>query len=336
MKHFILSAIFVIASFIFTSCEKEQMMSTTNDYYVVQLGWSGELDITYEPLTKSHDRSNLYGIQVYSSPDVFATAENTVWTPYAHGLFDNTDEISISLLKGYKYKFITTMIVDGKDMVYSANSEYHFPFFVGGTNTAWCTLNNLFNYSSIDSMNVLSNGKTTLSNHGNFLYPNTERYYGELVDFIPQKNNAKANVHLKRVCFGAKFMVKGKVATNGVVTAQIQNAPELSIDLTGNEKKISDIFTFSDVKTTWENNSYREEINVCLNWLKDNGVTVPLGTHTVEFKRNATTVVHINIDEEGLSGCLGFEYDDIGEMEVDNEVVIQDGEIVETDVNTNH
>lgn len=333
MRNYFYVAIFAIAICIFSACEKQVLdVVDSDEMYTVQLGWSGDLDVTYEAMTKSHDTENLYGIQVYSCPLI---AHETVWTPYAHGIFGSTDDLSVSLLKGYKYRFVATMVVDGKTKVFSYENGYYFPFFVGGTNNAFPVLNNTFNYTSTDFMDCLKNGKTTLSNRKEYLVPNTERYYGELDDFVPSKHNAKAKIHMKRVAFGAKFIVKGKLAESGTVVAQIDNAPELSINLKERDKQVSDKFTFVNVKTAWEDNSFRENYNVYLSWVKDNGVTVPLGTHSIEFKRNATTVVHINIDEDGFCGGLGIEYDEIGNMETGHEVVIQDGEIVDTELDTN-
>ena len=93
--------------------------------YVVSLGMAGEiLEIEESPLSKAEGSNDLYGVQVYSKT---ATTE---YTPYAYGLFDNTADMTIRLLAGYEYKFVATMVVDGKEKISfnSYDNSYGAPF----------------------------------------------------------------------------------------------------------------------------------------------------------------------------------------------------------------
>ena len=79
------------------SCSKEVIDNPTDEKFcVVKLGLGAELDVTYESMTKASG-DDLYGIQVYSSPN---TNESVAYKPYAYGLFDNPDDITIKLLEG--------------------------------------------------------------------------------------------------------------------------------------------------------------------------------------------------------------------------------------------
>ena len=108
------------ASLSMLSCSSENEYVTNEDekdFYTVQLGMGGEWDVSYAPLSRAStkDTNDLHGIQVYSAPDIELEENETVtWTPFAYGLFDNEDAMSINLLKGYKYKFVATIVKDGK------------------------------------------------------------------------------------------------------------------------------------------------------------------------------------------------------------------------------
>ena len=83
---------------------------TEPETYTVNLGWAGEiLDVSYEPMTRVAT-DDLYGIQVYSLPKSVEAEYDWDWNPYAYGLFDDPDKITITLASGYKYRFVATMI----------------------------------------------------------------------------------------------------------------------------------------------------------------------------------------------------------------------------------
>lgn len=334
----------IVAGVMVACSQKDPMPNADQDFYTVSLGWDGEiLDTWYEPL-RSNSTDDLYGIQVYQAPDVeLEEGKSTTWTRYAYGLFDNADDITIQLLKGYKYKFVATMIVDGQNKVrhvtYGDGVGYSIPFFLSGAGTN-ARISNKFDYQgTIYFSSDLMSGYTYLQGGGNVYHPNTERFYGELEDYVPGSNGDKAKIKMKRTSFGAKFIAKGKLAKSGTLQVQMTEAPKMELALSNSDNQISDIFTFSNVKAAWADNQYKETIAVTFNWIRTDGTTLPLGTHDVTYKRNATTVVQVNIENEANAGSVGFEYDkaDLGELPEDgeNDLTITDGEVVDTEVDTN-
>ena len=319
-----------------TPVEPEPEIETEPETYTVKLGWAGEiLDVSYEPLTRGEAADDLYGIQVYSTP---ANSEGkTTWTPYAYGLFDGVTDISISLIKGYKYKFVATMVVNGKNVIESNyyGNGYYAPFSIYTfTNVA---LGTTFNYSSENKMTELVEGQTKLAVDGyTYSHPNTERFYGELTDYNPEENGATAKIDMKRTSFGAKFIVGGKLAVDGKLEIMITDAPKMELELTDGEDQIEDIFTFKDVDAAWANDAYSETIDVTLNWIRTDGMTRPLGTHAITFKRNITAVIEVNIDNESSDEGVDFSIDDseTGEMPEGEGATINDGELVDTEVET--
>lgn len=333
MKQFIFTFIITIMALFATSCTKNEVIEVSDpDVYTINLGWSGDLDITYEPLTRSQTNNDLYGIQVYSTP---AQGDNSSWEPYAYGLFDNSDAITINLIKGYKYKFIATMIENGKELICYLDDRYCHPFFINNADKGQMKLENTFNYNTLSYMSGINSGDTRLKDGVKYTIPNTKRYYGVLDEYTPTKNNATAKIKMKTVSFGTKFIVNGKLATTGVLEVQIEGAPKSLTEITKNNNQVNNVYTFNDVENAWLSNQYTQTNKVIINWHKPDNTILPLGTHDVTFKRNATAVIKINIDNDGVDSGLGVEIEDEGNMEDDEEIVIQDGEVVETDVNLN-
>lgn len=235
------------------------------------------------------------------------------------------------------------MVVDGKDKIDHYYDGYRCPFaFMKGLSSYHCLIGNLFNYSSTCYFDWLDSGYSYRSGlSGNFYHPNTERYYGELLDYVPEESsNDKAKIHMKRTSFGARFIAQGKLAKAGRLEVLMTEAPVISIDL-AQEKQHDDIYTFKYVKAAYDykTGNYEEDIDVSINWhydTEDGELTVPLGTHKITYKRNATTVVKINLENTNVEGGLGFELAETGAMVDGDEYVINDGGNVDTEIDTNH
>lgn len=316
---------------LFTACSEvgtnEQPTPTEPEYVTVSLGLNVELDYEYEPLTRADENNDLYGIQVYSTP-VPAT-EDAEWTKFAYGLFDNTDNLTIKLIRGYEYKFETVMVKDGKNKVESYDGEYFGPFGHEYSPNCynWTELSTSFIY---DKLGMERWGKWGLND-----YLNVELYYGELEGYIPGDNDSKATIELKRTSFGAKFIAKGDYAENGSLEIIMGDDPKphLTLNLAeGNE--ISGIFSFDDVRAAWLDENYTETVPVLLRIAYSDGTSAPLGTHDIAFKRNITTVVNVDMSIGGEDG-VGFVITDGGEMPEGSEITIKDGEIIDTDIEAN-
>ena len=326
-----------------SSCKKDALNDNQPfddaEFYTVSLGMDGEiLEVTDEPLLRGSGEKDLYGIQVYSTPNKdLPEGQKTVWSNYAYGLFTTGKDLTINLMKGYRYKFVATMVVDGQEKLFSGSQKtsYLSPFTLSGMGSSWMKIGTQFDYQSAYYLSGLGRGYATSIDGNHYNHPNLERFYGELVDYIPGQHGNKAMIKMKRVAFGAKFHAKGKLATVGTLEAQITEAPKMLLDLTVSDKTMSDIFTFSNVAAAWADNNFTETIPVTLNMHKPDGSIFPLGTHQITFKRNKMTVVNVTIENESLAGQLGIEIDDVDMTEDDDQTNITDGEVVDTEVDTN-
>ena len=321
-----------------TSCENpnarpEQPTPSEPEYVTVSLGLSVDLDYEYEPLTRADENNDLYGIQVYSTP-VPAT-ENAEWKEFAYGLFDTTDNLTIKLIRGYEYKFVATMVKDGKEKIQSDDRGYCNPFYHRINDNGYVEptpLSMTFFYGRLGYV-YLESGYTDLKNTDQYRRPNVERYYGELEGYIPGDNGSKVTIELNRTSFGVKYIAKGDYAENGTLEILMEGAPQLNLNLAeGNE--VSEIYTFENVRDAWLDKNYTETVPVTLRIAYSDGTTAPLGTHDITFKRNITTVVNVDMSIGGENG-VGFVVTDGGEMPEGDEITIKDGEIVDTEIEAN-
>jgi hypothetical protein len=175
-------AIAMLACIGFTACNNDVIETPEPEVYTVKLGWAGEiLDVSYEPMETRAAGNDLYGIKVYSKPN---TEDYRGWTAYAYGLFDDPSNITITLAGGYKYRFVASMVKDGKNRINkNYNGGYSTPF--SGT-----TLDNKFYYDITKELVDLDNGAAYLvegSSSKHYSIPNIERYYGELNNYIQKK-----------------------------------------------------------------------------------------------------------------------------------------------------
>lgn len=309
------------------------------DVYEVSLGWAGEINIDEEPLTRAGEETSLYGIDVYSAPYSGEEEEGqkTTWTRYAYGFYGSSQNITINLLKGFKYKFAATMVEDGQNKVggytYGDGKKYYYTPFSA-------TLDNAFSYQPTSPFS-LGSGYTNLSEGGTYYRPHgMNRYYGELVDYIPGLHkDGKAKIHMKRVNFGAKFIAQGKLATAGSLEIKMANAKTVCMDLAAGETEYFDVYTFIYVKDAYaydKEGEYTETVDVTFNWCQADGKVVPFGTHKITYKRNATTVVTIKMDSTDAEDSIGIELEE-GELVEDgeNDVTIENGERVDTNIEGN-
>lgn len=320
---------------LFTACSEagtnEQPTPTEPEYVTVSLGLNVGLDYGYEPLSRAEENNDLYGIQVYSSP--ISATENAEWTKYAYGLFDNTDNLTIKLVRGYEYKFVAAMVKDGKNKLESSSNTYGDPFrhetTSGGYTMTPLSISFIYGQLGMDFRR-----HTELKGINSMVdYPNVVRYYGELEGYIPGDNDSKATIELERTSFGAKYVANGDYAKNGTLEILMAEAPQLNLNLAENNE-VLEIYSFDNQRAAWLDENYTETISVSLRIAYSDGTSAPLGTHNITFKRNTTTVVNVDLSVGGDSG-VGIVVTDGGEMPESDEITIKDGEIVDTEIETN-
>lgn len=306
----------------FASCSSEEDVEPNEPQkpkeYTVSLGFTGEISVSESPLSRASE-NDLYGIQVYSCPN---NGTSTTYSYYAYGLFDDTSLINIKLLEGYKYKFVATMVVDGKNQLGFGNSMSH-----SGIAPFYMSITNYFKISHDDYMSGIDCGESSMGGYKKYYRPKLDRYYGITEDYVPTENG-NVSIFMKRTAFGAKFIAEN--LEEGTVSINLSNAPEMKIVYS--ETETMGIFTFSDVAKAYSEDNYSEIVATEIIWTKADGVIVPLGTHRITFKRNVLTTVTIKVADITTENGIGITFES-GEMGTEG-VTIENGKIVDTNVNT--
>lgn len=162
--------------------------------YAVSVGFQEKTtDIDESPFTRIGSDSDLYGIRVYSAP--LSSTEEDDYKAYAYGLFDTKVGITLRLLDGCKYKFVSTMIVDGKSKIYydSYNKCYYYPFALYTESAESCSIEitNRFIVST-HKLHPLGCGFADIINSDcstkSLNLSDTDYYDGETVEYIPSEN----------------------------------------------------------------------------------------------------------------------------------------------------
>lgn len=322
-RSMLLCAIVVLGFSACSNGEGQDALSEDNNpnakEYVVSLGMAGEiLEIEESPLSKAAG-NDLYGVQVYSKT---ATSE---YKPYAYGLFDNKEGMTIRLMGGYQYKFVVTMVVDGKTEVQEKYTEgdeaYLAPFSVSELED-WTPVGNLFIYG-LPVFNGLDKGNTLYRDGESYNHPTIERFYGEVEGYVPEEGG-NVSIFMKRVCFGVKYVAEG--LTDGRLVIDMEEAPLMKVTAE-NAAGLQKIICFENpypYGMQWTKDDYSETIPISVIWERADGASVPLASRDIMFKRNVLTTITIKVDEAYIEGGVDLEQEDTEMTEGEN-VVIEGG-----------
>ena len=303
----ILPLLFVLGM---TSCSKEESTSAEEaKEYNVSLKFNGEITTADTPLTRGTATNDLIGVQVYQDG-----------TQYAYGLFDNIEDININLFSDHKYKFVVTVVKDGKNKISSAYGDVVSPSCpLNNQRDVFTYLKNEFTYTDKNYYVGLGSGYS-YTKYGDYSYPETDRFYGEVDNYTPTENGS-LTIDLKRTAFGLKYEVSG--VTDGTVSVKIENTSRIffeNTEITSEYESEEKIFTFSDVYSAWKYaNNYTESITVSATWARGVGITENLGSKTVQIKRNAMNIIRLKLGSVDYDGNIGIEVEE--EADMDEETV---------------
>lgn len=309
MKKLTILCLLIASLFACSKKETNNPILKTQKEYKITLGFVGEITESKSPLLantgstlpRAVTSNDLLGIQVYSR----AQGTTGTYNHFAYGLFDNASGIDINLLSGYEYKFVTTIVVDGKTKIRQINSGYSAPFIIHPSSESGL-LTNGFILSGTKYFDYLDKGLSGLviNPTNNWLQlPNTDRYYGETSDYIPTQNNT-IQISTKRTVFGAKFVATG--LTDGKLKIELKDAPAIYLETTTPQTTLQDIFTFKNVQAAWINDTYTETIPLTITWLKADGAAVPLGTKDIAFQRKMLSTINIAVANTSSSSTVAI------------------------------
>ena len=303
------------------------------EMYMISFNFCGDINVSQEALGRGVATDDVYGFNVYYDKE----KDEVIDDLYAYGVFDNKEDMNIALLSGYKYKFECTLVKNGKKTLYygqAFNNAYTGVCYPFQTNSAKSTMiENKFTIGTSTYLSGIKKGDAhlasvtpTTSNANK--YASVNRFYGETNNYTPTKNG-QVTIDLKRVVFGAKFVITG--VQEGSLTASCGNF--WSKTTTIDDEGTATIYSYPDVYDCWKNESKLTE-TVTLKFTSDHGILWDLSSSTtVTFKRNVMTTVNINVSPDLSSGSFSLEVEALEEDANYIDLEINSDGVIDTPVN---
>lgn len=317
------------------SCQTEPAGIPDGEKYTVSLNINGDFDVSVDqdPLTKASSAVDAYGINVYYDKEGDGATDDI----YAYGLFDNVPDMTITLLSNHKYKVCCTLIKDAKNKLYfgqafnNTYSGYCYPF---QTNSSGSTLlGNRFIIGTGTYLTGMNSGNahiitTTSPNTSNATKnASVNRFYGETDQYVPIPNGS-IDVYLKRVVFGAKFVISGvREGSLNVTCGDFYNRTYTQDDA-GTEQ----IYSFTDTYTCWQKETPMV-VNINFTYTSDRGSIWNISqTKEINFKRNVMTTVNIILSPDLSGGLFNLSEEALDAENIINMGINTDG-LIDTGVN---
>lgn len=309
----------LLATFLI-SCSKQEDIpeeDVQQETYVISFGM-GNFETNVE--TRTGEPKTVYGINVYYDKEKDGVQNDH----YAYGLFDNMNSNSITLIGGYKYKFVCSLVRDADDHLYygpySSNnfSGYAQPFQLSNSSST-AVQNQFIIGSSVPYLSGLESGYAVIqssassgySNSGK--YPSLERYYGEYANYVPIAND-RVIIPLKRTYFGNKLIVTGVVNGSVNVTCKIGSDNVWSKSgLTEDYQSSGSIYSYNNVYQCWnEENNLTATVSYTYNSNRGDWWNLS-GSKNITFKRNVMTTITINLTPDLSGGSIGITEEPLGD-----------------------
>ncbi len=290
----------ILMSVNFMSCSNdddvvipEQQQPEESEYITVKLGCTGEflqLEESFMMTRANEDAKDLIGIQVFAMDS---------GVPYAYGLFTSLEDVSIKLKAGDKYKLIASIVVDACE----CEGEHTCGHSEGYDNSI-----SIFE-TPISTEFTYSDSWIIHGNHGMSYYYDYDYFYGELEEYIPQKGDT-ANIETIRTAYGVHYAVEnlneGYLSINYELKAWAWagNRYDYTETITPDSSEFDKIYMLRYPYEAWkawkygETDSYNPQpYNLTINWTKNNGSVIELGTFPITFKRNVKTTIRMDMAE---------------------------------------
>lgn len=320
--------------------DEPQLESETQKTYEVSLNFGGDyVDVTETPLSRADEPKKYYAINVLCMK---TDGTQTSYSTYACGVFDNQEDMKITLLGGYKYKFECTSATEGDDKFYvSKYNELYWPY----DNIFYISDNiNKFNMK-YDYWDDLKYGKTCYNYTGNYYYrdyPKMDRYYGELMGYVPIEGGT-ATIPMKRCVFGMKIRINGvpdgTLSWNNV-SCKIGSTwyylyPTITSHTGSEILEFSSIYTFNKVYECWQKSvaeeDYTQTFTIDFTWTRENGYTQYFSKNFT-VKRNVMTNINVTLTGGSEEVTIGMEEENSAMTDETTDVEYDGGSLNDTEV----
>lgn len=336
----------LIAATLLSACSSDLVDEPTQptpdndgEIFEVKLNFDGEIaDFTEseDPLTRADgtEAKRVYGINVWCMK---TDGSQSSYTNYAYGLFDNKDDMVISLLGGYKYRFECYMVEDDKESLFTYTSGSYT--YTGNYPFCGKSISNKFSIGSSSSgfkfdSNTITTETSAAKTYSSALNskkgesyqtnPQIGIFYGLLDNYIPSQNLIATIPIYKLGYYGLRVVVTGVPDGSLYVDPSVEDriyywrssgntsSDWISWGKTFTEAgSIENLFTggfYPYTYSNWLNNmqNYSTSTYVSFTWTRANGYRQSF-SKSVTLKRNVMTVLTVNLTGGAGEATLGFE-----------------------------
>lgn len=321
---------------VITSCSNadeplpEPTPSDEGVVYEVKLNFDGDIpDITEseEPISRADESTpkRVYGINVWCMK---TDGTETSYKNYAYGLFDNKEDMVISLLGGYKYRFECYMVENDEEELYiDADKRTGYCPFARKEVTNSFTIGSSSSGFHFDDTKI-----STVKSYSEYCYDSYQSnpaigiFYGLLQDFTPSQNSIATIPIYKIGYYGLRVVV------TGVPDGSLYVHPNYYgyIDVPGSYYKEYWSQTFTEAgsiektftggfyraldssgnnyDSSWLSNmqNYSTNTSVSFTWTRANGYKQSF-SKDITLKRNVMTVLTVNLTGGAGEVSLGIE-----------------------------
>ncbi len=338
MRKIITTTFFLIALMLLgSSCQKSHIGNEDGEKISVSLNLDGDFNVTVDqdPISKVMTKASsndVYAINVKWDP----SGDGTINGYYAYGLFDNVQDMTITLLSHHKYTFEVSLVKEAKNTLFygqAFNNTYYGFCYPFQTNSSGSTLlNNTFIIGSGYYFTGLTNGSAHLASESSPSASNAtpaasiNRFYGITTNYEPVPNGT-VDVFLKRYVYGANIIINGVTGSEG--TIHITCGSWLNKNLSDDFELGEEIHTFPSFPKE------QEKQTLYLAFKSNRGFPWDLTQSSViTFKRNVMTTINITLNPD-LSGALfNIVEEEFDENDID--LGINTDGYIDIDVNPNN
>lgn len=304
------------------SCNQDQGNPKVEDpeSYEVTLYFGGEFVLEQEPLSRGVATNNIYAINVWYDKEKDGDSNDI----YAYGLFNNTEDMSISLLSGYTYKFDCTLVKNGQQTLYygpfngRTASGFITPFKLGNNSAS---VINKFEIGGSMRFDQIGNGRASLAGSTAVVKtPSIERYYGETSGYRPTKNGS-VTINLVKAYFGAHFVIKGMDGGKLSLNCSGDDGEFYSANYTENDEGVDRIYCFYNTRECWKNSSdYAITGNLSYSYTAPSTTNMTYsGDAVITFRRNVMTTITIDVSHPSV----GLSVNEPGEIINENNINLE-------------
>ena len=235
--------------------------------------------------------------------------------PFAYGLFDSQDKISIYLggQEGNKFHFYVTTLTEEGDKLHQVSGAYAEPFVLSDDNMMEVT--NRFVPSQSIRFKELKKGTAMIEGEKLQSHPRVDRFYGETT--FTCGRTSSITVNLKRAVFGLKFNVIPPQKGSAVIAFLDRSITVDAADLKNYTEEY--IYSFADVAAATSaqetEKAYEEKFDLTITWTGGPKPQEKPMVQSLSAKRRTMTTLNIDFEATSNTGITLDQEDKVMKQE---------------------